>query len=488
IDNITGTIKPGATVTVEGNITIVPDGTVQVVKVYLDGVYVKDADSFTNTNYTTTLKLPGDLTEGNHVIKIEAILVSSESNTAEEIISYHADPVDYVVTVTIAEPSQEVKPDAAITVASTISVEPAAAVQAVKYYLDNGNSTNATTFSSTNYTGTLNLPADFAEGDHRIMVEVTIEPGDKGYANRTISYYPGSGKYTITITINDIPEKIEPGRVITVAGNITVEPQADVQSVKIYLDGNFMVNASSFTNTEYTGTITLPSGLTPGDHIIMVRAILVTGESDTANRTITHVPASGEHFITVKIDEVNGTIEPGKEITISGTITMDEDAELRHVRFFLDGTEMIIATITGNKFSGKLSLPTDLTEGDHTITANGTLVTDESYEDTRTVTYTKESGVDNDDDDDGGGIGSAATIAGVVVVLIVVILIVLIMMGVISLGGKKGEEERVPEYPEEKETETREKPVEEERARNKTPREEEPKTEEKGEKKGEGKE
>ncbi|MCK4614868.1 MAG: right-handed parallel beta-helix repeat-containing protein, partial [Thermoplasmata archaeon] len=268
---------------------------------------------------------------------------------------------------------------------------------------------------------------------------------------------------TVEVTIDDIQEKIEPNASITVSGDITITPSGNVQNVGIYLDEVFYENAT-FTNSNYTYILTLPAELAESAHTIMVKVTLETGETGTENKTIIYEPEPVEHTITITIDEITEKIKPGNEITVSGTITVVPEAEIQIIKILLDGTEAATATLDGSRYSGTLTLPEDLTEGKHTITVNATIITGESDEASTEINY-KVSG-DGDE-----GIGAAA-IAGVVVVLIVVILIVLIMMGVISLGGKKGKEERMPEYPEEKETETRGKPEEKEQEKAEKPVEE----------------
>ncbi len=295
IDEVKGTVEPGAEIEVKGTITLVPDGSVEEVKLYLDGNYLEDADTFSNTAFESKFALPGDLAEGKHTIKAELKLTTGESDFDEEEIIYTkggGGPGDYTVTVTIDEPTEDIEPDAEITVKGAITVDPAATVTGVKIYLNEAYVKDAASFSNTDYTGTLKLAADLDKGDHTVMVEVQTEPGAKGYQNRTISYFLGPGDYTITVTVDEVDEKIAAEAEIVVSGTITVEPAATVTGVGYYLDGNFMVNATSHTDTSFTWPMTLPADLGEGDHVIMVRVTIETGNSNTGETTINYKKGS----------------------------------------------------------------------------------------------------------------------------------------------------------------------------------------------------
>ncbi|MCK4614968.1 MAG: hypothetical protein KAU14_09205, partial [Thermoplasmata archaeon] len=91
-----------------------------------------------------------------------------------------------------------------------------------------------------------------------------------------------------------------------------------------------------------------------------------------------------------------------------------------------------------NRFSCKITLPTDLTEGNHTITVNVTLQTGESTEESTTINFEKET-VEPVDEEEDEGI-STILLVGVGVILLVVLLVVLVKLGVLPPGGKKDDD------------------------------------------------
>jgi len=141
-----------------------------------------------------------------------------------------------------------------------------------------------------------------------------------------------------------------------------------------------------------------------------------------------------EHTITMSDPTITGTIEPGKEIMVSSTVTVEPVAAVESVKVFLDGTEMATATPNGQQYEATITLPEDLAEGDHTITVNATLETGEFKERSAIINYKKTpTGEEDDDDDDEEGTGVGVIIA--VLVVVVLLVLVLLKMGMIPVEG-----------------------------------------------------
>jgi len=252
--------------------------------------------------------------------------------------------------------------------------------------------------------------------------------------------------HTITVTIDDILGAVLPGNELSLSGTITIEPVGNIRKVKLYLDGVYQKDAT-FTPSSYTTTLTLPSNLSWGDHTLMVEVLLESGEFGTGSGTITYISQATKHTITITIDTIGEEIEPGESITVSGTIGVDPEAAIQEVRILFNGTEIAMATVNGSRYSSLLTLPSNLSEGNHTITVNVTLETGESAGKSVTIDYEEE------EEEDEVSIG---LIIGVVVVLVVAIIAVLVNMGFIPPGAKTGDEEKVPtSLPGRKKTDTK---------------------------------
>jgi len=143
-----------------------------------------------------------------------------------------------------------------------------------------------------------------------------------------------------------------------------------------------------------------------------------------------------EHSIAISINEVTEDIEPGQNITISGTVTVEPAANIESVRILLDGTEQKTITLANGQFSTSLLLPGDLGEGDHIITVNVTLETGEFAEKTSTISYTEPSGGDDDDDDEDDKSGGMLVVVGILVVAIVVVAL-MAFTGILPMGPRQ---------------------------------------------------
>ncbi|MCK4613871.1 MAG: hypothetical protein KAU14_03635, partial [Thermoplasmata archaeon] len=438
IEEIEEEIKPGNEINVTGTVTLEPEGEVQEIKILLDGAEVATA-TLDGNNYASAFTLPTGLTEGNHTITVNVTLKTGESAEKSTEINYtKEEPVQHTITITIDETQEEIRPGNTINVTGTITVEPSVPIQGVRILLDGGEAA-AATMNGGQFSAALALPTGLSEGNHTITVNVTLETGESTEKSTTILYEKEIPPVVrnITLTIDKITDEIEPERNITVSGSIIVEPDGEVKVVRIFLDGAEAVTAE-LNGTNFSGIVALPADLSEGNHTIIVNVTLQTGESAERSTMITCTKEEPvQHTITITIDKISEKIEPGKEITVSGTIDVEPSAAIRDVRIFLDTTMISTAELEGNRFSCKITLPADLTEGNHTITVNVTLQTAESTEKSTTINYEKET-IEPQGEDEDEGI-STILLVGVGIILLVVLLGVLVKLGVLPSGGKKGD-------------------------------------------------
>jgi len=295
IDEIAGGIEPGASINVSGSITIQPGeagGAVRSVEVYLDGVHYANA-AFTNENFTGTLLLPSNLTGGNHTIMVEVLLMTGEYGTGNRTIRYEPGTVRPTITITIDDISGAIEPGAALAVSGNISIEPAepgVTITGVKISLD-GSEMTAADLNGSRFTGTFMLPGNLTEGNHTITVNVTLDTGEGSEESTGIVYEKEQPHvHTITITIDEMADKVAPGAALTVSGIVVIEPAAGIRSIRVFLDGVEVATAAR-QGIIYSGSFTLPEGLAEGNHTITVNVTLPSGESAAEEKKFRYEPA-----------------------------------------------------------------------------------------------------------------------------------------------------------------------------------------------------
>ena len=275
IDDIEETIEPDAAITVSGNIIVEPDGLIQGVSLFLDGLLSGEAAE-ADGSYSGTITLPGDLSEGDHTLMVHVLLDTNESSNESMRLVYK--PVVHIINVTVDTIKEVIMPDGQINVTGTMTVEPSGDIQSVDISLD-GLALGTAVVNGTQYSGTVTLPQNLSEGFHAIEVYVTLVTGEKDGNFTTINYDPDLIERTITITIDEITETIKPGGDITVSGSVTVEPAAPIESVDILLD-DVIIDTAEMDGGRYSVTITLPKDLSKDKHTITVELTLENGESD----------------------------------------------------------------------------------------------------------------------------------------------------------------------------------------------------------------
>jgi len=228
-------------------------------------------------------------------------------------------------------------------------------------------------------------------------VSVSCDEGFSTYAVSYTSVIFDEPPRDVSATIDAILGLVEPDGIITVEGTIVSDPPGTVESVDLYLNESHLASAL-FTNVDFNGTINLPTSLPEGNHTIGVEVRFESGEIAWENVSIAYEkePEAVVHIISIFIDPISSDITPGAPLTISGNISVDPvDAEgaVREGRIFLDGVQVGNATVDGPEFIAIIGLPTDLDNGNHTITVNVTLHSNESAEEETSILYEKEEPV-----------------------------------------------------------------------------------------------
>ncbi len=347
------------------------------------------------------------------------------------------------VTMSIDGVWGDIEPEGILTIAGGIISDPAGTVESVKLFL-NGSYRSDAQFTDNDYNGTLQLPAVFPEGNHTITVEVQLQSGETATTNATIVHTIEPVIIINTITVDPIEQTIAPGLSLTITGNITLDPsdmvpvdiEGAVRDVRVVLDGIHVGNATP-NGAGYSLTFVLPADLAEGNHIIVVN---VTLHSNASGETSITIACEKEepvvHTISITVEDPIGTIEPGSGITLDGIVTIEPLASIKTIGLSLDGAPLQMEeTITdredGFRLSLTFTLPSDLSEGAHTLTVNITLETGESGERSRDFIYSITSEEEDEEEDEGMGIG---VIVILVVIMIVILLVLLMKMGLIPLG------------------------------------------------------
>lgn len=317
--------------------------------IYLDGVRVDSITTDADGNWNTIV--PIILTDGTYEITTKAIDPAgnisdiSEKQTLEIDTQIPAKPVAELTSGT--SPLKENKPSFNGTAEpnSTINI-----------YVDGVVIGTATTDASGNWTYT--LPSALSDGDHIIGITATDAAGNTSVLSEELN-----------ITIDtEVPEKpslpVLSGSSNDNSNNNmpsfsgSAEPNS---TISIYVDGVVVGTATADADGKWT--YTLPSSLDDGDHTISVIATDAAGNSSIAGETLTITidtvvpPAPPQPALSGTDNDHSNNNKP----TITGTAEANST-----VNVYVDG--VVVGTATADA-DGKwtYTLPTSLSDGDHTI-------------------------------------------------------------------------------------------------------------------------
>jgi len=137
----------------------------------------------------------------------------------------------------------------------------------------------------------------------------------------------------INITIDPFQQRVEPGTIVNITGNITIEPTGDIQKATIYLDGE-EIGPLSFQGNGFSVDLPLPENLSEGNHTVRVNVTLETGETASENITILYErePAHVNRTITITVDPYDEEIPGDLKVTISGSIDISPNGTISDFR------------------------------------------------------------------------------------------------------------------------------------------------------------
>ena len=281
----------------------------------------------------------------------------------------------------------------------------------------------------------LPLPEDLPAGNITLRVYVRLTTGETADAVRILRYDPLPPARNATITLDPLAGDILPGASIRVSGNITIEPDGTIASIRVSLGG---VHLAGLAPDEFmiSGNVDLPTDLSPGNHTLLLTVTLVTGEEFIATITFVYDPDPGgdDTVVTITIREV--TVEQGKgrdpTLTVSFRVEMQASGPvhpegIETVKVSLDQwgspavavphSPAIIWNSTDQHYTySGIPIPLNLTDGEHTVRITVTLVTGETGTNLTTFMYRSEPV----DGDDGDGTGRGLMVASILLLLAVI--------------------------------------------------------------------
>jgi len=204
IDELPERIPSDLTLSLSGNITITPDGTVRNASIFFDDVLQGNAslNNLTNltnmvnmTHFSYLLPLPPTLAEGNHTVRIDVLLETYETATVNFTILHEKEeePIEHTITITIDPIKQQIQPGGHITISGLINVVPLSPVQSISLLLD-GGVVGPLQLENANFSQNITLPEPLVKGNHTVTVQVLLESGESAQKSVQFIYDPGDGK------------------------------------------------------------------------------------------------------------------------------------------------------------------------------------------------------------------------------------------------------------------------------------------------------
>ncbi len=371
---------PGQTVSVSATVTDLQSGlaTNAVVTATLGGTSVSGL-SFSRTDSTTgtvsgTITVPSGLTEGSHSLIVQ--ISDQAGNQGTGSVSISVDATAPTLTYTAPTAGTPYKNGATITVSLNVSDNASGVANgATPTVTLGGQSVSAHTLSfssSTNkVTGEVTVPSGLTAGANDLVVRMSDRAGIPGSATRSINIDNTAPTLSFTSTPTGWYRTGQQITVnITVTDNIALPASATVSTATI---GGVAVSAQSLTYTRSTsttgqivGTVTVPTGVTPGARDLVVTLSDQAGIAGTGTQSVnvdgvapalTFVtPDAGTYYktgstVTVEVSVDDGT---GSGVANGATVTAALDGQ--------NVTGLSYSSAAG-KITGSVTVPAGLTDG-----------------------------------------------------------------------------------------------------------------------------
>ncbi len=359
--------NPDDDATVNGSIQV--SGTASDTSDSVETVEVKIDDGAWNaTSGTSSWSYEWDTTtvsDGEHTITARATNTSGSNSRDTHTVT--VDNTDEPPTVTIDSPDEGATVSGSVDVAGTAS-DPDGEVQTVEVRID-GGAWNATSGTSS-WSYTWDTTTGVSDGEHTVEARSYDGESHSSVASRTVTVdnggSDGSTDQAPTITID------KPQDGATVKDSVVVEgtasdPEGDLQTVEVSIDGGTWQTASGTSSWTYTWDTTDEA---EGQHTIEARSYDGGNHSQVDKHVVT-VDNEGSSSTTnaapnIQIDQ------PGAGATVSGTIDIrgsasDPDGSVSFVLVRIDDSDWREAS--GTTVWEQSWETTPLANGEHVIYA-----------------------------------------------------------------------------------------------------------------------
>src|SRR5699024_8088105 len=176
-------------------------------------------------------------------------------------------------------------------------------------------------------------------------------------------------------TIDADPSSVEDGDTTTVTGE-GFPPNTEVEVQLVDPEGNPVgepVTATTDEDGAFSADLTVPEGSDAGDY--MVEAEAETGESASADLTVTNRPGDGSDDGTTDpgVTVNPGTVDPGDTTTVTGEDfppSTEVEVQLVDPEGNPVGEPVTVTTDEDGAFTADLTVPEDAVPGDYTVEAS----------------------------------------------------------------------------------------------------------------------
>lgn len=286
-----------------GNITIIPNGTVHRISIFLDGTFLENISLGDQTNdtghlqFSQNLTLPGNLTEGNHTLTVNVTLETGEADEVTVNFTFEPEAVHREIIISFDTFTERVPENLTISFSGAVQVIPEGTIQEISVNGQHIGSKNLYWNESGIFRGNVTFDSSLEEGNHSIELWVVLASGETAYSNRTCVYKAST---KISIIIHTVTVVYEKGRndTLTLYFQGRTEPQSEIKGFDIFVDQTLLRSKSFNQTPDSFGAnikdLPLPGNLGKGDHTLLIRVTLVDGEVGENSTTFLYTPETGD--------------------------------------------------------------------------------------------------------------------------------------------------------------------------------------------------
>ncbi|MBR7743715.1 hypothetical protein KC207_10480 [Phycicoccus sp. BSK3Z-2] len=328
-----GTAEPGATV-----------------EVFVDGASVGTTTADGAGDWS--LDQPTDLADGDHVVAAQATDEAGNTGPMSGMTSFVVDTAAPLAPIVTDPADGSSTNDTTPTYVGTAEPD-----SSVEVFVDGASI--GTTSADGAGDWSIDQPADLAEGEHTVFATATDAAGN-------VSPDSDTNTFTVDTVAPEAPVVTAPADGSTTAdATPTYVGTAEADStVEVFVDGASIGTTTADGAGDWS--IDQPADLAEGEHTVFATATDAAGnvspDSDTNTFTVDTVAPEAP----VVVEPADGDVTSDATPTYVGTAEADATVEV-----FVDGASIGTTTADG---AGDWSIdqPTDLAEGDHTVSATAT--------------------------------------------------------------------------------------------------------------------